>query len=311
MQIKSLKVFCDLVDTRSFSEAAKMNNITQSAVSQQIRNLENRYDVRFFERSRKNFSITPEGEAFLQYAKQIYQTYRGIEDKLEGLKQRVSGVLRVDAIGSVGLHDLQPVIEEFRKLYPEVELKVNFPRFDQIYRNVAEGKTDIGIVAYPTKAQGVVVDVFHEQELVLVCPPDHPLAKKQKVKLADLTDQTFVGFDKEQPSRIALDKALNDSNIQIDHSMEFDNLETIKRGILVSSALAILPEKSVDIEVSTGELSCAPIEDLNLTRPLATLRGKGSPTTRPMQEFVRMIKQEEETIHHPPVKIEAEDTVKA
>jgi len=140
----------------------------------------------------------------------------------------------------------------------------------------------------------------------VVCPPKHALTKKSKVKLADLSDHTFVGFDKDQPSRIALDKAFSDKNVRIDHSMEFDNLETIKRGILVSDAVAILPEKSVDIEVSTGELACLPITDLDLTRPLATLRGKGSPTTRPMQEFVRMIKQEEETIHHPPVQIQAE-----
>src|SRR5215207_4657471 len=105
MYIETFKVFCDLAETGSFSKAATLNSITQSAVSQQIRALENRFQVILVERGRRNFSLTPEGHAFLQASKEILDVYDHLGDRLQELRNIVAGELRIASIYSIGLHE--------------------------------------------------------------------------------------------------------------------------------------------------------------------------------------------------------------
>ena len=147
MHIETLKVFCDLVETASFSEAAERNGVTQSAVSQQIKGLEDRFSVVLVERGRRNFSVTPEGEVFLQAAREIVDTYRGIESKLQQMRDVVAGPLRVATVYSIGFHELPPYLEHFRAQFPEVQLTVQYRRSNQVYADVLESKADLGLVA--------------------------------------------------------------------------------------------------------------------------------------------------------------------
>ncbi|MCB1093153.1 MAG: LysR family transcriptional regulator, partial [Verrucomicrobiae bacterium] len=108
MHIETFKVFCDLVETASFSEAARLNGVTQSAVSQQIKGIEDRYGVTLIERGRKNFAVTPEGEVFLQAAREMVDGYQGIEAKLRQMRDVVAGPLTVATVFSIGFHELPP-----------------------------------------------------------------------------------------------------------------------------------------------------------------------------------------------------------
>ena len=108
MQIETLKVFCDLSETESFTKAAQINDITQSAVSQQIRSLENQFRATLIERSKKKFRLTREGQILYEHSKQIIQTYDMLRAQLQELRDVVSGTLRVATIYSIGLYDLPP-----------------------------------------------------------------------------------------------------------------------------------------------------------------------------------------------------------
>ena len=113
MQIESLKVFCDLAETESFTKAAQINKVTQSAVSQTIRALERQFKSLLIERSKKNFRLTAEGEVLYDFSKQILQTYDAIHSKVQGLKGVVSGDIRVAAVYSIGLYHLPPYVKRF------------------------------------------------------------------------------------------------------------------------------------------------------------------------------------------------------
>ena len=149
MQIESLKVFCDLAETESFTKAAQINGVTQSAVSQQISSLERTFKSLLIERSKKKFRLTREGQMLYDFSKQIIQTYESLHSKLQELKDIISGTIRVATIYSIGLHDLPPYIKKFLKSYPTVNVHVEYRRANQVYDDVLSNVVDMGLVAYP------------------------------------------------------------------------------------------------------------------------------------------------------------------
>ena len=159
MQIETFKIFCDLVDTGSFSKAAALNTITQSAVSQQIRSLENRFKVTLIERGRRNFSLTPEGQAFLLVSKEILDIYDHLGDRLHELQNIIAGDLKIATIYSIGLHELPPFLKEYRKQHRDVEVSVEYRRSSEVYAMVLNGEADLGLVSYPTKRKGILIEL--------------------------------------------------------------------------------------------------------------------------------------------------------
>ena len=185
MQIESLKVFCDLAETESFTKAAQINGVTQSAVSQQISSLERQFKSLLIERSKKKFRLTREGQVLYDYSKQIIQTYESLHSKLQEIKDIISGTIRVATIYSIGLHDLPPYIKKFLKTYPTVNVHVEYRRANQVYEDVLGNVVDLGLVAYPTSDSKLEIVPLRKDPLVLICHPQHPLAKAKSIKLKD------------------------------------------------------------------------------------------------------------------------------
>ena len=185
MQIESLKVFCDLAETESFTKAAQINGVTQSAVSQQISSLERTFKSLLIERSKKKFRLTREGQVLYDYSKQIIQTYESLHSKLQELKDIISGTIRVATIYSIGLHDLPPYVKKFMKVYPTVNVHVEYRRANQVYEDVLGNVVDMGLVAYPVKDSKLEIIPLRKEPLVLICHPQHPFAKSKSVKLKD------------------------------------------------------------------------------------------------------------------------------
>ncbi len=289
MQLETFKIFCDLVETGSFSEAAARNDITQSAVSQQIRVLENTYDVIFFERGRKKFSVTPEGQAFEQAAREMLELYQGISSRLHELGNVVGGALRVSTVYSIGLHDLPAKLKEFSAEYPDVDVIVDYKRSVNIYEDVLEGRADIGLVSFPQRRKDIMADTFDEDDMVVICAPTHKLGKKKKLKLKELSNENFISFEPDTPTRKAIDRALKLHSVIFRQQQVFDNIETVKRAVEVAGVLSIVPRRTVDKEVAAGTLSAIKIEDADLKRPLAILRKQSRITTPTMREFMRVM----------------------
>src|SRR6266516_904681 len=235
MQIESLKVFCDLAETESFTKAAHINEVTQSAVSQQISSLERQFKSLLIERSKKKFRLTREGQVLYDYSKQIIQTFEALFSKLKEIKDIISGTIRVATIYSVGLHDLPPYLKKFLKAYPTVNVHVEYRRSNQVYEDVLSNVVDLGLVAYPARDSKLDVQALRKDKLVLICHPQHPLAKLKSVALSALAGQKFIGFEPDIPTRKAIDKILKDRNVDVQHVMEFDNIETVKRAVEIEA----------------------------------------------------------------------------
>src|SRR5438093_13495839 len=274
MQIESLKVFCDLAETESFTRAAQINQVTQSAVSQQISSLERQFKSLLIERSKKKFRLTREGQVLYDFSKQIVQTWDSLHSKLQEIKDIISGTIRVATIYSIGLHDLPPYLKKFLKAYPTVNVHVEYRRSNQVYEDVLSNVVDIGLVAYPNKDAKLEVVPLRKDMLVLICHPQHPLTKNKAVKLRDISGQKFIGFEPDIPTRRAIDKILKDENVNVNVVMEFDNVETVKRAVEIDAGVAIVPIGTVTQEVSKNTLTAITIEDAQFYRPLAAIYKK-------------------------------------
>ena len=290
MQIESLKVFCDLAETESFTKAAQINGVTQSAVSQQISSLERIFKSLLIERSKKKFRLTREGQVLYDYSKQIIQTYESLDSKLQELKDIISGTIRVATIYSIGLHDLPPYIKKFMKSYPTVNVHVEYRRANQVYEDVFSNVVDLGLVAYPQKDSKLEIIPLRKEPLVLICHPQHPFTRQKTIKLKNLVGQKVIGFEPDIPTRKALDKILREHGVDVKHVMEFDNVETVKRAVEIDAGISIVPLGTVTQEISKQTLVAVEIDDGEFYRPLAAIYKKNKVLSPAMKQFLTILK---------------------
>ncbi len=291
MQIENLKIFVDLVETKSFSKAAKLNNITQSAVSQQARSMERNFKTLMIDRSQKQFSLTREGQRIYEAAKEILHVYEKLSSELLEMNKVISGTIRISTIYSIGLHELPPYIKCFLRDYPSVNLRIEYRRSNLVHEDILHNLVDFGLVAFPQKARQIEILPFRKDRLLLITHPNHPLAKALEADLRMLGGHKFIGFDPDIPTRKAVDQIFRDNNLNVSPVMEFDNIETVKRAVEVGHGIAIVPYASVQQEIKQGTLVAVPLKGKEFTRPLAILHYKGRVFTPAMKKLIEVLQE--------------------
>jgi DNA-binding transcriptional LysR family regulator len=289
MHIESLKVFCDLVEMGSFSAAAANNYVTQSAVSQQIRSLEDKYGRKLLDRGRGQVRPTPAGQVFYEVSKDIVHRFREMENRLQHLSNVVAGSIRVLTVHTVGLYELSGPVRRFLRAYPHVNLRIEYARSNRIYEEVQKGDADLGIVAYPSKRAQFVLIPYREDRLVLICPPTHALAKHQSVSIKKLVGQDFVGFERDLPTRKETDRILRKNGVDVRYKMELDNIETIKRVVEIGTGCALLPEPAVRQEVKARSIVAVQIRDETFLRPLGIICRLGQHLSPATEKFIQYL----------------------
>lgn len=290
MQIDSLKVFCDLAETESFTKSAQINGVTQSAVSQQMSSLERHFKSLLIERSKKKFRLTREGDLLYDYSKRIMQTFDELHFKIDELKSVISGSIRVATIYSIGLHELPAYLKKFLRAHPTVNVHVEYLRFNQVYEDVIGNVVDLGLVAYPSKDHRLDIVPLRKDPMVLIVNPAHPIARAQKIRAQLLNGQKFIGFEPDIPTRRAIDKTLKEKRVDVNYVMEFDNVETVKRAVEIDAGMAIVPKVTVAQEVEKGTLAAIEFEDADFTRPLAAIYRKSKLLSPAMKQFINTLK---------------------
>jgi DNA-binding transcriptional LysR family regulator len=293
VQIETLKIFCDLVETRSFSQAAERNFVTQSAVSQQVRGLEGRFKRRLLERvrGRRDLHLTQEGEAFYEASREVLQAYGRLEESMRQLSGTVGGTVRVATVYSVGLHELPPVVREFMTLYPRAKIDLEYSRTTRVVSDVLSGAVELGVVAYPEKRRGLEVVPLGGDRLVFICRPEHPLARRRKLRAPDLQGQNFIHFERDIPTRRATDRILRAHGVSVQRVAEFDNIETIKRAVEVGLGVAIVPRPSVLDERRSGQLAVIPLVEPEWERAVGIIYRSDRALSTAARKFVELLQR--------------------
>ena len=289
MHIDVCKLFCDLLETQSFSATAERHCVTQSAVSQKIRALESHFSVSLVERGRNSITLTPEGGVFMEAAKKMLGVYEGLHRDINALQTNVNGVLKVATVLSVGVHELPIYVNRFRQEFPEVELRIEYRKSSQVYSEVIDGRIDLGLVAFPRRRKGIVIHSFWRDRLVVICAKDHNLSQRLSARLRDLQGLDVVGFEPDIPTQKAIDAMFKEAEIEVNQTMRFDNVDMVKKAVELGSGVAIVPMRAVHQEVEAGRLTALMLDEANCWRPLGILGKRNRAVTPAMREFMRIL----------------------
>jgi DNA-binding transcriptional LysR family regulator len=289
MQLKSLKLFCDIVGRRSFSRAAAENGISQSGASQVVNTLEEELGVKLLDRTRRPFVLTPEGEIYYDGCRKMVQQYFALEEQVKTLSAEVAGRVSVASIYSIGLSHMNRFVQSFLKLHPKANVRVQYQHPDRVYELVETDQVDLGLVSFPKSTRAIKATLWREEPMVLVCAPQHPLASKEKIALTDLQDVEIVAFESDLEIRAEIDRALEAAGVEVKVAMEFDNTETIKRAVEINAGVSLLPEPTVDREIAAGALLAKPLMGTELKRPIGIIQRRGKELGQTAQRFMRLL----------------------
>lgn len=289
MHIETLETFCDLVETRSFSKAARLNFVSQSAVSQQLKALETRLGCVLVERGGvQGVMPTAAGRVFYAECRELVERFRRVEERLRE-PAALAGTVRIATVYSIGLHTLPPYVTRFMKAHPQVKVHIEYSRTDKVCEACAGPAIDFGIVAFPLRRAGVAVIPWREETLVLVCSPRHRLAGRRSVRLAQLDGEEFIAFERDIPTRKTIDRMLKAHGVRVNIVMEFDNIETIKRSVEVGSGLSILPESTIVNEVKNGLLVRVGLAGGPFTRTVGIVHRRGRVPSAAVRHFIDLL----------------------
>lgn len=307
MQIKSLKVFCDVVGRRSFSRAADENGISQSGASQIVHQLEEYLGVKLIDRSKRPFVLTPEGDIYYSGCRKLVQRFFTLEDEVRTLHLEVAGRVGVASIYSVGLSHLNHYVQEFLSQHPKANVRLEYQHPDRVYELVENDQADLGLVSYPKSSRTVKATSWREEPMLLVCAPTNELALCEQISVTELDGRNLVSFDPELRIRREIDRALSSHGVDARVVMEFDNIETIKRAIEIDAGVGLLPAPTVERELHMGSLVAIRFRDLHLVRPLGIIRRRGQELGKTASRFLKLLKDNSDAFGSASVQISSVD----
>lgn len=271
LDLYKLHIFSVVVQTGSFSAAADQLYMTQSAVSQHIKELEGSLGRQLFQRGRRGVRLTPHGEVLNRYTGEIFELVAKAENALVNVEQLTSGRISLGATPGIGVYLVPDWVQHFRARYARITVAMQTDITARIVADVLGGRLEIGFIEGELDDQpnprlsSLVLEEIEQQVIVGF---KHPYWDRQAIELHDLHQQSLIVREANSHSRIWLEKSLHQHGIEPLIGAEFDNLESIKRAISVGRCLAILPPYVVQTEAQQGLLHVLPIVGRPLTRSL-------------------------------------------
>jgi DNA-binding transcriptional LysR family regulator len=283
------KLFRDIVQSRSVSRGAALNQISQSAASQHIQELERRLDLALLDRSVRPLEVTPAGKLYFELCRDILRKEEEFHSACAQLKDQVDGSVRVISIYSIGLSEMTHLRAEFEKRFPDADLQVEYGRPDKVYEAVMQDRADLGLVSYPESNRDLSVIPWRDEAMALAVSPTHELAAKRTVSPADLDGQDYIAFDEDLSIRRHIDRFLRDAGVEIHVVMHFDNIQMIKEAITLGSGVSILPERTTHADAEQGRLVSIPLAAPGLVRPVGIIHRKRKKLNRAAQSFLELL----------------------
>ena len=289
MLYDNFKLFRDIAQNKSISRGATLNEISQSAASQYIQEMERRLGVTLLDRTTRPLNLTPAGKLFYDLCRDALRREEQFQVQLENLKGLVEGTVRVASIYSIGLSEMTRLQEEFAARFPNAQLHVDYLRPDKVYEAVLTDQADLGLVSYPVGTKDLAVIPWREEEMTVAAPPSHPLAQKAVLVLADLEGQDFISFDEDLSIRHELDRFFRSQGIEIRIAMQFDNIQMIKEAVALGSGISILPARTMQAEIAQGRLVSIPLHAPELVRPVGIVHRKRKRFSHAVQSFLELL----------------------
>src|SRR5690242_7538655 len=271
-----------------------MNEISQSAASQHVQEVERSLGVTLLDRSRRPLVVTPAGQLYAEFCRDVLRRRDELEAALRLLKHDTAGTVRVASIYSVGLSEMVELEREFARRHPEAVLKVQYLQPAKVYAAVLADQADLGLVSYPHATREIETIPWRQEEMVLATAPDHSLARKAAtlrgpLPIEDLNGIDFVGFDEELPIRSDVDRFLKEKGVEVNVSVHFDNIETIKEAVAHRVGVSIMPHRVMREDIRQKRLTAIRLSGAALYRPLGIIHRKKKRFQPAAQAFLELL----------------------
>jgi DNA-binding transcriptional LysR family regulator len=291
MNLEMLKLYCDIVRLHSFSRGAVANQISQSAASQAVQQLETELQVLLIDRSKRPFIVTPEGRTFYEGCQALLQGFDKVRGQIASTRTQITGNVRVAAIYSVGIHIMSDHMQRFMSLHPQAKVRLEYLHPHKVVEAVLNDEADLGILSYPPSNRSLTILPWRNESMVFVSQPAHRLARRKIISPADLNGENFVAFDADLSIRKAIDRCLRQHETKVNVVMEFDNIETIKQAIAIGAGVGILPRPTILKEVGNRTLAAVPLSMAELVRPLGIIHRRGKLFSPTIARFLELLRQ--------------------
>ncbi len=293
MDDHKLKVFCTVAETRSFSKASEIIHLTQPAVSLQIQALEERYEVKLFDRSSATVTLTPAGEILYKYANEILNLYAKAESEIAQMTGLLKGSVRVGASTTIANYILSSVITEFKKINKKVQFHLLIGNTKKIVELLNNGSISYGLVEGDVSRYRLKSERFLQDELVVITSPDHPLANKKQISVKELVNEPFILREEGSGTRQVIETYLSKHGIKFNDmniTLILGGTEAIKDAVQNGAGISIVSKWAVRKEIARKTLRMLSIKEERFTRDFSLIN-RNTVLRAAEKEFLEYLKK--------------------
>lgn len=297
MADRRLQVFYTVARLLSFTKAAETLHMTQPAVTFQVRQLEDHFNTRLFDRTHNRVGLTEAGRKTYEYAERIFELYAEMEDAVKELTGDVSGALTLGASTTIAEYMLPGLLRGFKQGYPEVNLRLKVSNSEGIVSMVENSMIDLGVVEAPVTNKNLLVEVCQVDQLVVLIPPSHQIAEKESITMEELLHYPFICREEGSGTREVIMEYITQMGLdrnELNVCMELGSPESIKGAVEAGMGISILSRTTLNKELALGSLVCIKL-DPPLERAFSFVRQRQKFRLRAMEEllnFARLYCQE-------------------
>jgi len=285
MADRRLQVFHTVARLLSFTKAAETLHMTQPAVTFQVRQLEEYFNTRLFDRTHNRISLTEAGARVYQYSDKIFELYGEMENAVREMTGEISGSLTIGASTTIAEYMLPALLGDFRAKYPEVSIHLKVSNTDGIVSMVENNTIDLGVVEAPVSNKNLVVDECRRDNLVAIVPPGHPKADLDTITMEELLDHPFICREEGSGTREVIAEYMTQCETPMEVAMELGSPEAVKGAVEAGMGVSVVSSATIQKELRLGTLVAI---DLNppLERPFSFVHQKQKFRVRVMEELL-------------------------
>jgi LysR family transcriptional regulator, low CO2-responsive transcriptional regulator len=289
MDLRQLEILCAIAETGTFTGAGEKLHVSQSAISRQVLLLEDELREPLFIRQGRGAVPTHAGQMLIQLGRRLLDDLTATVGQIRDERDELRGALRIAGGMTVCLYVFPPLLKEFRHSHPRVDIKLITGATPRLVRQLRTGQADVALLTLPIEEPSFVIVPALREELMLVMPPEHPLAGRRRVAPKDLASEPFVLFEPNSVTRRTIDRLFTEIGIEPRVVLETENVEILKALVAIGMGLSIIPYQSVANEARAGQLACARIAGHVLERETGWVYPRSAHLPRAVQELIRTL----------------------
>jgi DNA-binding transcriptional LysR family regulator len=295
--LRQFRVFEAVASRLSFTQAAKALHLSQPAVSMQVKQMEEQVGLPLFEKLGKQIYLTEAGQEIFHYSRAIGQLLSEAEEVINELKGSHRGQLTI-SVASTANYFVPTLLGVFHERFPDITVSLDVTNRETLLQQLEENLVDLVVMGQPPEDANLESGTFMENPLVIVAPPDHPLAQQKNIPFARLEDEVFLTRERGSGTRSAIERFFEQHGVQLNTGMEIASNEAIKQSVQAGLGLGLLSRDTLDMELALKKLVILDVEDFPIVRYWYVMHRKGKRLSTVAQAFKQFLLEEANALLH-------------